>query len=68
MQATVRRSIEQAGGLSSGTVNDVIRETLRLYPVAPFVGRFAEADALFGGYHLPKDVRDSVVRGTRHKT
>ncbi|XP_050100718.1 cytochrome P450 315a1, mitochondrial isoform X2 [Anopheles aquasalis] len=55
VQEAVRHSIEQSGGLSSVAVNGVVRETLRLYPVAPFVGRFAEADAPFGGYHLPKD-------------
>ncbi|XP_049543071.1 cytochrome P450 315a1, mitochondrial [Anopheles darlingi] len=56
VQGAVRRSIEEtAGGLSSAAVNGVVRETLRLYPIAPFVGRFAEADASFGGYHLPKD-------------
>ncbi|CAD7093524.1 unnamed protein product [Hermetia illucens] len=35
-------------------IKAIIRETLRLYPVAPFIGRFLAKDALIGGYEIPK--------------
>ncbi|KAJ9590666.1 hypothetical protein L9F63_016294, partial [Diploptera punctata] len=31
----------------------VLRETLRLYPVAPFLTRYLPQDSLIGGYHVP---------------
>lgn len=37
-------------------VRATLRESLRLYPVAPFVGRFLEADGSIGGYNIPKGV------------
>ena len=33
-----------------------MRESLRLYPVAPFVGRFLENDGKINGYNIPKGV------------
>lgn len=32
-----------------------IRETLRLYPVAPFIGRYLKTDAIIGNYEIKKD-------------
>ncbi|XP_055849317.1 cytochrome P450 315a1, mitochondrial isoform X2 [Episyrphus balteatus] len=32
-----------------------IRETLRLYPVAPFIGRFLNTDAVIGDYEVKKN-------------
>jgi cytochrome P450 len=34
----------------------VVREALRLYPVAPFVTRYLPQDNLIGGYHVPAGV------------
>lgn len=34
----------------------LIRETLRLYPVAPFIGRYLASDAVIGNYKIVKDV------------
>lgn len=31
-----------------------VREVLRLYPVAPFIGRILDTDANIGGYTVPK--------------
>lgn len=36
-------------------VRGVVRETLRMYPVAPFIGRFINADSVIGSYRIPKD-------------
>ncbi|KAG5682583.1 hypothetical protein PVAND_011928 [Polypedilum vanderplanki] len=37
-------------------VRAALRETLRLYPVAPFIGRFIDTDAEIGNYSIPKGV------------
>lgn len=37
-------------------IRGCLRESLRLYPVAPFVGRFIETDAEIGNYSIPKGV------------
>uniref|UniRef100_A0A182N8F3 Cytochrome P450 n=1 Tax=Anopheles dirus TaxID=7168 RepID=A0A182N8F3_9DIPT len=55
MQRTVRAAVHESGGLECPAVKGVVRETLRLYPVAPFIGRFIEQDSSFGEYSLPKD-------------
>uniref|UniRef100_A0A1B0BQX6 Cholesterol side-chain cleavage enzyme, mitochondrial n=1 Tax=Glossina palpalis gambiensis TaxID=67801 RepID=A0A1B0BQX6_9MUSC len=39
---------------SSPLVHGFIKETLRLYPVAPFIGRYMPRDVLIGGYHIKK--------------
>ena len=35
----------------------VLRETLRLHPVAPFLNRYLPQDGTIGGYHVPAEVR-----------
>uniref|UniRef100_A0A182KCS5 Cytochrome P450 n=1 Tax=Anopheles christyi TaxID=43041 RepID=A0A182KCS5_9DIPT len=55
MQATVRQDVTDSSTLECATVKGVVRETLRLYPVAPFIGRFIENESIFGEYALPKD-------------
>lgn len=35
-------------------IRGCVREVLRLYPVAPFIGRFLDTDATLGGYNVPK--------------
>uniref|UniRef100_A0A182QLY6 Cytochrome P450 n=1 Tax=Anopheles farauti TaxID=69004 RepID=A0A182QLY6_9DIPT len=55
MQQTVRAAVLESDGLECSAVKGVVRETLRLYPVAPFIGRFIEHDSSFGEYALPKD-------------
>ena len=34
----------------------VLKETLRLYPTAPFLTRYIAKDAQIGGYHVSKEV------------
>ncbi|XP_058064126.1 cytochrome P450 315a1, mitochondrial isoform X1 [Anopheles bellator] len=55
VQNTVRKNIDDAACLESSAIKGVVREALRLYPVAPFVGRFIDSDALFCGYKIPKE-------------
>nr|ARO50439.1 cytochrome P450 [Chironomus tentans] len=56
-QDKLRKSIvDEPGNLESPLVRATLRESLRLYPVAPFVGRFIENDATIGGYGIPKGV------------
>jgi hypothetical protein len=42
---------------SAPLVRGVIRESLRLYPVAPFLTRLLPEDCEIGGYNIPAGVR-----------
>ncbi|XP_035894894.1 cytochrome P450 315a1, mitochondrial isoform X2 [Anopheles stephensi] len=55
LQESVRESVLESNTLECAAVKGVVRETLRLYPVAPFIGRFIEHECIFGEYQLPKD-------------
>lgn len=35
-------------------VRGCLKESMRLYPVAPFLGRFLDSEAAIGGYNIPK--------------
>lgn len=39
-------------------LRNVRKETLRLYPVAPFLVRYLPTDAIIGGYLVPKGVKN----------
>uniref|UniRef100_A0A182W5L6 Cholesterol side-chain cleavage enzyme, mitochondrial n=1 Tax=Anopheles minimus TaxID=112268 RepID=A0A182W5L6_9DIPT len=55
LQESVRENVRESNTLECTAVKGVVRETLRLYPVAPFIGRFIENECIFGEYALPKD-------------
>ncbi|XP_052901284.1 cytochrome P450 315a1, mitochondrial [Anopheles moucheti] len=55
VQESVRQNVRESNTLECTAVKGVVRETLRLYPVAPFIGRFLEDECIFGDYLLPKD-------------
>jgi cytochrome P450 family 135 len=44
---------EVVGGGGSGYLDAVVKETLRIRPVVPFVGRQLREASELGGYHLP---------------
>jgi ecdysteroid 2-hydroxylase len=53
----LRESIQShPNTMESPLVRGSLRETLRLYPVAPFIGRIFEQDAEIGGYKIPSGV------------
>ncbi|XP_034114638.1 cytochrome P450 315a1, mitochondrial [Drosophila albomicans] len=49
-----RIAAERIAG-ESQVLHGVIKETLRLYPVAPFIGRYMPQDAIIGGHHVEKN-------------
>uniref|UniRef100_A0A182SVM3 Cytochrome P450 n=1 Tax=Anopheles maculatus TaxID=74869 RepID=A0A182SVM3_9DIPT len=55
LQESVRENVVESNMLECTAIKGVVRETLRLYPVAPFIGRFVENESIFGEYQLPKD-------------
>ncbi|XP_058826899.1 cytochrome P450 315a1, mitochondrial isoform X2 [Topomyia yanbarensis] len=54
MQEQVYVSIT-GNDLESPLVRGTIKEALRLFPVAPFIGRILEKDAIIGSYCIPKN-------------
>ncbi|XP_055526413.1 cytochrome P450 315a1, mitochondrial [Wyeomyia smithii] len=55
VQEKVRFSIIQSGDLESPLIRATVKETLRMFPVAPFIGRFLDQDSIIGGYNIPKN-------------
>jgi cytochrome P450 len=45
----------------------VIKESMRLYPPAPAIGREAVCDCEIGGYHVPKGTQVSLVQWTSQR-
>jgi cytochrome P450 len=45
----------------------VVKETMRLYPPVPNVGREAVEDCEIGGYHIPKGAQIAVVQWMTHR-
>ncbi len=45
----------------------VVKETMRLYPPVPSVGREALADCEIGGYHIPKGAQIAVMPWMTHR-
>ena len=43
--------------METALIRGTVRETLRLYPVATFVGRILPNDSVIGNYVIPKHVR-----------
>jgi cytochrome P450 len=42
-------------------VRGMMREALRLYPLAPFLSRYLPEDSLIGSYHIPAGVSISYL-------
>ncbi|XP_023170133.2 cytochrome P450 315a1, mitochondrial [Drosophila hydei] len=50
-----RRIAQERAASESQLLHGLIKETLRLYPVAPFIGRYMPQDAQIGGHYIEKD-------------
>lgn len=50
----VKSDIVSENSMESPLVRGSLREAMRLYPIAPFVGRFLDLNAVIGGYSIPK--------------
>jgi ecdysteroid 2-hydroxylase len=54
VQQEVRQGIQTEGGaMESALVRATVRETLRMYPVAPFIGRVLMTESVIGHYRVP---------------
>lgn len=42
-------------------IRGTVREALRLYPAATFIGRILPIDAVIGNYEIPKHVRINTI-------
>ncbi|EDW66851.1 cytochrome P450 315a1, mitochondrial [Drosophila virilis] len=54
-QLLQRRIAHERAAAESQLLHGLIKETLRLYPVAPFIGRYLPQDAQIGGHFIEKD-------------
>lgn len=52
IQHKLRKTIQSSD--PQPQLRNIVRETLRLYPVAPFLTRYLPADGVIGGYKIPK--------------
>jgi ecdysteroid 2-hydroxylase len=53
--------------MESSLVRGTVRESLRLYPVAPFVGRILATDGVIGHYKIPQNVRPPNISYIENK-
>lgn len=66
-QETIRQSLlelDEAEVLRDALLKGAIKESLRLYPTAPFLTRILPQDTLLAGYPACKGV--SIIIGFRH--
>ncbi|EDV92546.1 cytochrome P450 315a1, mitochondrial [Drosophila grimshawi] len=54
-QLLQRRIAQERAADQSKLLHGLIKETLRLYPVAPFIGRYLPQDVQIGGHYIEKD-------------
>lgn len=55
-QQIFQEADEEASDLGTPIIRGLVKEALRLYPVAPFIGRFMPKDFSLKGYPIKKDV------------
>lgn len=54
--SNTRRLLKEEDLVNMNYLNNVVSETLRLYPVAPLmVPHFSSSDCVIGGFHVPRD-------------
>lgn len=57
-QEQIHTILQETGNKESALMKGIVKETLRLYPVAPFIGRLLPEDAVIGQYKIRKNVSD----------
>lgn len=55
-QCSVRADSFENGTLESTLIRGAVRETMRMYPMAFFIGRLMSVDAVIAGFEIPKNV------------
>lgn len=60
-QQELREQLKDTDDQTTQAVQNAVKETLRLYPVAHFIGRKFEVDGVMGMYKIPKDVSFLVL-------
>lgn len=56
LQEQIRREIQENSESIHPLVVGTVREALRMFPVAPFIGRVLEKEAIIGEYCIPEHV------------
>lgn len=65
-QKEIYNILETDGSKESPLMKGIIKETLRMFPVAPFIGRVMPEDAVIGNYKINKNV-SGRPEGSRKK-
>lgn len=55
------KDLSQEDILRLPLLKGIIKESLRLYPIAPFISRYLPEDSVIGNYFVPKGVNEFIL-------
>lgn len=55
------KDLPQRDLLQIPLLKGIIKESLRLYPIAPFISRYLPEDSVIGNYFVPKGVNQFIL-------